>query len=696
MKKHSYFNPEVHSLIIHNSMGWCGGFCAVALRRYYDGETISCKDKKYSFTPNGDAILAPSLLTEILNAQIAIVGKDCSKGSQWKQTMKAIQIITLRIDIGNSPTLLYLDQVANNLVKDHFVIAYAIEDISPDIKHIYTYDPNYVFTRCFCNNPSNYLEGDGIWHNPNDGAKLLYNTGTPRIKKLNYGTYLSVDYKTKEVKKANEGVVIEGFQAYDNSARLCHQKDIKHSCDIRCLSTKHHSSLIDGKAVSSYRIEVSKSGDITADMKLVLDPTITLYEKGDNLYTSELFVHFGSPHPKDHTKHIGSIYGPGDHLKVYNFFLAYGSTTPALVPIKVQSNFVEKQISLNRGNTPVIKTFTAYANGASRDVKSENGILRIGGRDVFRVYGLKMKNVKEWEMISSTDNGPFPGNHISIHKPLNQIGAASGKHDILFSQLYLGYIKDEVIVELTQNGLYGNADVIMSSSHLAPTVTKKFNNDAVTFTLPKGTPGQYRDNVFKKYTFYTQGTGGFGGFTETKKAYLEPRCLIVCDPFMSNSKLVLNGLIKIFLEVIPLPSEWLHPTFRKLWQNKYKEEFEGVRGIDDSQFEIVFKKQCRKEIRKEINNYKNKKQVSKDLRNAFKDVKKYRNKMRSAIIIKSNNLREYRAYNKLLNKQLKLMFAEKLSYTESFNDIISNTLTRDWGIMTSPDNIGPDGRKKMK
>ncbi|HEY4789125.1 MAG TPA: hypothetical protein VIH57_23915, partial [Bacteroidales bacterium] len=478
--KSSYLNPEVHSLTFRNfahtvcgvsGCFQCGGMCCMVLSKFYKGELIDCESVRKSFE-NG-----------IWNRQLGIIGSDIYKSCRWGKSMDAVDKISDNIDVGK-PTLLYLDLKDWSLVDDHFVVAYAMDDISSNVKQIYIYDPNYVYKRHFCNDPTKTYCIDPDY--PNSTLK-------------NKESYLELNYTDETVILVNgsSSEPVRGFKWYgqdETGIPVSHYTDeraVQHSCDITLIST-NPPELINGKPVISHNIKISKTGNVPADLKLWWEGDHQLYESDDNLFPVALKDDFGSS-----VKHVGLQCGNGYVDKTYRVYQNYAPSNPATIVLR--SNFLEKSLQLMY-DTPEIETFTAFAEGTTPQLKHYYPAMV--DNQIMKIQGLDREHVEEVEKVPDAYGDALPVNRVSFQFIGDDWQSAinDGTYSLVDPVFYLGYIKSNVVVEITHNGLYVKAKTKMTSDDPS-SVEKEFTDDVVTFTLPGGNKTLYDSNARKTLNF---------------------------------------------------------------------------------------------------------------------------------------------------------------------------------------------------
>lgn len=648
MKK-SYFNPEVHSLPFSNfshevwGVSWgfqCGGMCTIVLRRFYDGILIDCEAKRESFED------------DIWDAQFYIISKDCYKSCHWGKSIKAVEELSERIDIGK-PTLLYLNQEDDSLVADHYVIAYAMEEKPDGIKKIFTYDPNYVYKRCYCNAPN----------------------VTDKIK--NGDTWLELDYNQEIVTKVSSNVqtvrtVIPGFKRYENISDFVHEKNIQHSCEINRLSL-NPPTIINNTPVISHSIKISKDGSVAADLKLAIQGNQDLFEQGDNLYPSTLMHCFGSTSPNDHHKHLGLQSGAGVAEIIYNFFEEYDSTNS---PITLQSNFIEKNLALGFPK-PRIETFTAFADNSTHQRLEMGYTNRQGIGNVFEIQGLNMDNVVECEKVPDNYQSKLPVNIVSFVADDYKSAINLGTYDLFKPLFYLGYVRSNVLVELAHNGLYSGGTVKMNSYNPTSIENKEFVEDAVIFTLPGGTQELYNSDALKANDFVIKGKDVSSQFSESLSAILQYRCLIIHEPLIHRPHTIkdFDVFAKYFLKIlINIPNSPLGTQLK----NKFKLELAKNPRIEKKKFEEFFNKKFIDTLSNEIRTFNNPEQLKKDIFDSFQLYDNYIKERMYFILSISKNFQGLLKNSAILEDQIVRLIGLVLTGKKSFNDVITNNLKHEW------------------
>lgn len=365
--KTSYFNPEVHSFPFSNYyLGVCGGMCCTALIEFYKGSLIGCKYNKWSYDKS------------IIFEQVNIVCANTKKEGLWGQTLSAIDEITKNIDNYHRPTLLYLDQQWG-VHKDHFVIAYAIDDIDTNGNQmVFIYDPNAIYKLHFCEEPalcSDYYSNKNFSH------------------------FLRVDHHNKKVYKpySKDHPIINGFKWYGAGAtysldNITGEKNIEHSCNITPILLNQSETLISTKEPNTTRkvvydvIKVSKRGNISANLTLYLQKNIVLFESGDNLFPDNLKDFFETPYDRfkrlyyknkklekillnlsgQYKEHIGPQIGKGYFEKTYKVYRDDSLANSPILTLK--SNFIEKSINLESAMSEMITSQVKIAVGINTDL----------------------------------------------------------------------------------------------------------------------------------------------------------------------------------------------------------------------------------------------------------------------------------------------------------------------------------------
>jgi hypothetical protein len=679
--KTSYFNPEVHSFpfrnFVHCGILQCGGMCCTVLSKFYKGKLIDCDGKRTSF------------VNEIYNKQVGIIGSDINKSCRWGKSMDAINKISENIDIGK-PTLLYLDLEDWDLVHDHFVIAFAIDDIPDSVKRVYIYDPNYVYKRHYCNDPKKEVFCiDPAYHkkNPPDD----YDT-TVR----NFESYLEVNYIKETVnlyyRKYLDAISIPftspapvpdpapllltakvlGFKWYGQDrtgipvSYYTDESNIQHSCDIKLISN-NPPEILDTKPLISHTIKISKDGNIPADLKLWWEGGQDLYESEANLFPDILKSEFG---PSGNHKGLQS--GGGHIDKTYKVYQNYSPSNPAT--ILLQSNFIEKRLQLTF-DKPALKTFTTFLKGTTPHRKPY--YFDDVNNQIIKIQGLNQDNVVQVDKVPEGYAEALPINHVSFSFKGDDWHSAvdSGAFSLVEKIFYLGYINSNVVIELTHNGLYSGATVKMSSNDPLP-IENPFIDNTVTFTLPKGTPELYNSNALKPLYFKIKGGGISAEFSESFSAVLQYRCLIIHEPLFSLPEIVEIDVFARYFEKLlrNIPHTQLLPQL----ENRFNFELAKHSGMDRERFKEFFYEQLISRFVNKSKTFWYRKRIHKNFIQSFRANEEYRKERVNFIINKSKNFQELKQNFEILEDQMRPLIGKALIAKRPFKRVITNVLKREW------------------
>lgn len=654
--KSSYFNPEVHSFTFSNfehvvcGVSWgfqCGGMCCNVLSKFYNGELIDCESARGSFSD------------DIWNDQVGIISSDIYKSCGWDRSTAAIQKISENIDIGK-PTLVYLDKEDWNLVDDHFVVAFAIDDISDSIKRVYLYDPNYVYKRHFCGNPP---------------QEYCIDPSDPNSTLANFKSYLEINSldKTVVLKNGTSSAPILGFKWYGQDqtgipvSYYTDEKAVQHSCNISLIS-RNQPELINNIPLISHTIKISKEGNVPADLRLWYEFNQDLYESGgDLLFPVGLNNVFSSAR-----KHIGLQAGNGYIDKTYKVYQNFAPSNPITIVLK--SNFVEKSLILTF-TKPAIKTFTAFLEGSTpHPVGYEADSVN---NQIIEIQGLSSDNVIEVEKVPDNYRGEVPVNTVFINYTGTNWESAinSGAYTLFEPVLYLGYINRNVYTELTHNGLYTGARVKMTFNGSTP-VEKDFINNAVTFTFPKGDKKLYDSNASKTISFEIKGGGISANFSESFSAILQYRCLIVHEPLVRRFNIELMDVFGRYFEelLIRIP----HSIRILELEQRFNREFEKHPGMDREKYKKIFCEQLMKNFVIESKTFWNRKRIYNDFITSFHAYDDYRKERIRIILKKSKNSKERKQKLEILEAQMRPLIGKTLIAKEAFGRCLKKVLKREW------------------
>lgn len=646
--KTSYFNPEVHSFTFINfnhvvcGVSWgaqCGGMCCTVLSKFYKGELIDCESAKSNF--EGD----------IWNNQLGIIGSDCYKSCRWGDSLNAINGISQNIELYHKPTLLYLDQVDWSLTEDHFVVAYAIDDIVNGIQKVYVYDPNYAYKRHFCSNPE-------------------YRNNSVK----NFQHYLEVNYNNQTVSKQYENRTILGFKWYGQNptgipvSHYTDERNIQHSSNINLVRI-NPPQIIGNKPVISHTIEISKNGNVPADLKLKLKGGPDLYESGQNLFPYNLNNVFNGA-----TKYIGLQTGKGSINQSFKVYQNYAPSNTATIIL--QSNLEEKSLQLPFPK-PAIENFSAYIKGAqfNRESYSHEHI----DKQIIKVQGLDKNSVVEVEKIKDGYSGPLPSSVARVYYNEDewQEGINTGAFTLFKPIFYLGYIKSNIVIELMHNGLYTNASAIMTPDGQSP-VNSQFNAGMVTFTLPGGNKTLYDTNATKTINFKVSGSGITSEFIESFSAVLQYRCLIIHEPVMKRpiDKYYDIDIFARYFGKLLINNPHL-PGIPEM-ENKFKKEFAKHQDMDKEKFKEIFSEQIIKRFEVKSKTILNRKELLNDFIDSYNVYDSYRKDRTDFILTRSKNFQELKLNFDILEDQMRPVIGRILSGKKTFKKVIKNVLKSEW------------------
>ncbi len=686
--KTSYFNPEVHSLTFRNfnhivcGRGWgyqCGGMCCTVLSRFYKGTLIDCESHRKSFEE------------EIWNHQVGVIGVDPDKYPGWGKSLDAINKISENIDNGK-PTLLYLrfedkhDPLDVNLLNDHFVIAYALDDISDIIKRVYIYDPNYVYKRHYCNDPAKTYCID-----PADNYVTI----------KNFDSYLEVNFKDKTI-TLNNGKVFRdstgnpvlpvqgpfivpvpvpaidttpvlGFKWYGQDASpglhvrwYTDEKDVQHSCDITLIAN-NPPEILNSKPLISHTIRISKDGNVPADLKLWWEGYRDLYESGDSLFPEELKGEFDSP-----VKHTGLQCEKNPYGKTYKVYQNFAPSNPARIIL--QSDFLEKHLQLTFAK-PAIESFTSFMEGTTP--QRRHYYPDIVNDQIMKLQGLNQNNVEQVTRIPEGYKEALPVNHVSFSYDGDDLQSAinSGAYSLFEPVFYLGYIKRKVLVELTHNGLYKGATVTLTSNG-SLIGEDTFSNNAVTFTLPEVDRKIYDFNDLKPLNFEITGGEISAGFSESFNTFLQYGCLIIHEPLIHKPHLKDFDVFARYFEklLINIPHTQRIPQL----ENKFNLESAKHPEIERDKFKAIFCEQLTDRFVSKTKTMWNRKRLIRNFIDSFHSYNTFRKDRVDLIINHSKNLQELNQHFELLEDQMRPLIGRVLISKRPFRRVIRKVLKRKW------------------
>jgi hypothetical protein len=663
--KTSYFNPEVHSLPFLNS-GYvlcgvtyyqCGGMCCTVLDNFYKGKLISCESSRSTFG------------SDITNKQVGIIGSDPMKSCDFGEVSTAIPRITKNISEGK-PTLLYLD-LEWGYLNDHFVIAYAIHDISPDLVHVYIYDPNWVYKRHYCND--------------HKGSLCIDPGYTDRTLK-NFESYLEVDYKTKKVTLFNgtDNRNVPGFKWYGLGqtpgsipvSSYTGECNVGHNCYIT-LEKENAPEIINNIPVISHKIKISKNGNVAADLKLDWEGCQDLfYESADKLFPINLKDLFSKAE-----KHTGLQAGSGKIEKKYTVYQNYAPSDTATIIL--QSNFIKKSLQI-AFTKPAIETFATYAEGANYTRKSYS-VANIDNQ-IINIQGLDKNNVVEVERIPDGYTGPQPA--CSAFFSYNEDDKKEIKKTEAFtlypSIYYLGYIKSNIVIEIMHNGRYTDAYAVMTPDGQGP-INKKFDAGTVTFTLKGGSKALYDANASQTINFKISGGGVSSEFTESFNVVLQYRCLIIHRPdIMRKPDLTVRR--KPFMEDYEIFARYfeksminnLHTSRIPELENRFNLELAKHPGMDKEEFKALFSEQLIKRFVDKSTTFWNHKKLYRNFIDSYNTNETYRKERTDFILTRSKNFEELKRNFEILEDQMRPLIGKTLIAKRSFERVLTKVLKREW------------------
>jgi hypothetical protein len=649
--KQSFFNPEVHSLPFANfyyyvcGAKWgavCGGMCCMVLSKFYKGELVDCEMAR-----------GPTE-TDIWNLQVGIIGCDIYKSCRWGRSMTAVDKIYANIAVGK-PTLLYLDLKDNSLADDHFVVAHAIDDSDTSKRKIYIYDPNFVYKRHYCGNPTQEYCDD-----PSDPGSRLYWKNS----------YLEVNYTDQSVALVNRGSSerVLGFKWYgeDNTgiqvSYYTDERDVQHSFDMELVST-NPPEILKTIPLISHNIKVSKEGTVPADLTMY-GASGEYYQSGNNLIPRGLESEFDSFIPYNAIQTGSGSFEKT--LKVYQRFES--SYTPYSITLK--SNYLEKSLELSF-SLPALRTFTAFVHG--RNPGYRDAYENIVDDPIISITDLAFNDVQQVELASETDQPPVN----RVYTPFTEDDVEEAKRrklSIFDPIIYLGYIKSDVNIELTHNGLYTGATVKLSYG--SSSTERPFTGNAVTFDLPGGNQQLYAANAMKDLRFDVIGGGISSKFSNTFHATLQYRCLIIHTPnFPDPHQTEFDVFARYFEEIlIHIPHS---PRVAEL-ENRFNRELEKNTGVDKEKYKKIFTEELIKAFSTRAKTMGNRKKILGDFITCYRQYDAFRKQRIGFIMAKSKNIKELNQNLKALEIQMRPLIGRALIQKKTFMRMLTEFLKSEW------------------
>nr|MBC8488462.1 hypothetical protein [Bacteroidota bacterium] len=340
--------------------------------------------------------------------------------------------------------------------------------------------------------------------------------------------------------------------------------------------------------------------------------------------------------------------------------------TSSYFQLSLVSNHIEKSCSLEV-NQPRINTFTAFANEViSRDRLSRGTASWENYANVFLVVQNLMKtNIVECERVPDNYKHQHPVNALYVKH-------TEGKSSLTECEYYFGYIKDEIIVELTQNGGYDEATVKMITKESGSEDIKEFSSNSITFNLPGGNQESYNRNEFRKFSFEIIGKDAYSGFKDSFLAFLQDRCIIVYDSLFHEPNIVATDFLRLLFDNPNITISLIKDYNNRLWQKKYKQELRKPYLRNEKGFNRHFMK----ELKKELEVYKNKKQLENEIFNYYKDIEKYYKRKMASICKIGGSVKDIKEQITVLKRELFVKLAEKVLSKSIINNITQNVLTR--------------------
>lgn len=616
MIKYSYFNPEVHSLVFDNfticDANQCGGMCCMVLTKFYGGTLLGCDINNKS-----------ALKNSIRDKQVGIVFCDIYKSCDWSESLSAINDIIENIDRYHKPTLLYLDQKNWNLVKDHFVVAYAVEsDESTGITKVYVYDPNYIYKRHFCHN----------------------DTMPEHVTNDYYTTFLEINSNDRTIKKEYENINILGFKAYGKEPTGLSIKnytkeidEIEHSCEITFIRT-NAPEIINSIPVISCTVRVSKRGNIPADLVLKMSTStndrIILCEDGDNLFVESENIVSSS------IKYRGLQFGSGHFEKEYKIYIKYEPSNLSRRTLTLTSNFIEQSVHWFI-RVPRVTHLSGYVIGEPYNQigwdTSMNGQL-------LSVQGLTENNIELVERAPESMLFPLSDNFTLVFYSPGRLPDDDGR------RAYLGYIKEDMEVEIVVNDAYQDAKATMMFNEEDP-LERNFIENKARFMIPRGNRALYDLNRTNYLSLNVTGQNITSRFSESIHIRQKYRCLIFATieiPNLNQLYPALRNFMRIVVgnnwaEHIPRFEEGFRNNLERIKSNykKLNEEYGVKNGLGNLNDKELYGQMLISRLEKTIDQSPYGKTFHKDVMLCFKQHSDYRNERISYLALKCSNFKEF-------------------------------------------------------
>lgn len=697
--KNSLFNPEVHSLTFKNFKSFhgynCGGMCTVALRNFYKGILINCKSIMSFYSK------------EIKHAQTKIIFLDLTKACNWDDSVEAFKAVKRRIDNEGKPTLLYLDQVDNSLVKDHYVVAYATETVNDNIKRVYTYDPNYSYKVCLCQIPRERYDMNGETNST--GSSAYY-------KQSPFTTYVELDYAHKKVykvfKHANYSDTkekIQGFQKYSNITEFTDEASVNHSFNFEFVRSNGPIALSPQTGPDipawSFDIKVKKNGSVSCNLFFSLEGKTNpcFFGAGSNLFTEELKSCFSDPQ----WEHKGFQMAKGNKNITVTLYVPYNSSDVFYHSCKLvlTSNFRQKSIALgsyikkpkintiqasyfpqtipSHGRTVKVTSWgkTKTRNGfpflihnrtvkvtSWEETKTRNGLPFF----IFNLFGSNWENkIKLHDNVPIEYDGYLPLNIYSAIRFVPEYGPYPEFDEIWDSGFHFGHIKGNVVITLMHNGLSNGASVRMIVDDPSQNEVKTFHSGKVSFDLPGTNQALYSRNRYRTITFDLIGADETAGFTDSYIRAMEDRCLVIFVSMIKKAPPA-DVFIPGFIETITREPRIIIDIIKDIdyqqWNHKFENEQLTHPNLTKDAFNMNF-------IKSFVENIKNDK-TNDVLFKAYTHTARYRNNLMGEIMSHGAKFRDFQKDMNAMKGKLNSILLQNFIENRKIQRVIKSLLKK--------------------